>query len=53
MHLRLKVTSEMLDSKEFRRKNRANQSQSAYLAPFFQKITTFIEKQKTLINFLL
>ena len=37
----------------FTRKNRAKPPQSAHFYTFFQKTTVFIEKQKTLVDFLL
>ena len=33
-------------------KNKAKLSQNAHFATFFQKITAFIEKQKTLLDFI-
>ena len=41
----------MSDNKKFRRKNRANLSQSGHFCHlfFFQKTTVFVEKRKTLV----
>ena len=54
MHLRLKLTSEIcLKVGNLGRKIEQNHLKVPTLSSFFQNTTAFIEKQKTLIDFLL
>ena len=43
----------MSESRRFRRKNRAKQSRSSHFATFFlRKTAVFVEKRKTLVDFM-